>query len=86
MDYISDDIRINCVCPSFVDTPMMKNLFNQVPNMRSTILSQLPLGRIALAEEVADVVLFLCSSGSSYINGSVLAVDGASNLGPYSKL
>jgi NAD(P)-dependent dehydrogenase (short-subunit alcohol dehydrogenase family) len=36
-------IRVNCVSPSFVDTPMMKNLFEQAPHMKSMLLSQLPI-------------------------------------------
>ena len=43
--------------------------------------SIIPMGRIALVEEIADVVLFLCGTGASYVTGSALVVDGGTTLG-----
>jgi NAD(P)-dependent dehydrogenase (short-subunit alcohol dehydrogenase family) len=59
------NIRINCVCPSFVDTDMVK-----LSNVSKKALGErIPLGRICQPEEVSNVVCFLLSDKSSYING-----------------
>jgi NAD(P)-dependent dehydrogenase (short-subunit alcohol dehydrogenase family) len=83
LDNVGNGIRVNCVCPSFVETPMMRNLFAAAPPMEQAILSQLPMGRLALPEEVADLIVFLCSSKSSYANGGVFTLDGAMTVGPH---
>ncbi|KAL7619835.1 hypothetical protein AAE478_010380 [Parahypoxylon ruwenzoriense] len=82
-DNIKHNIRVNCVCPSWVDTPMVTRLTNESPPMHQQIMSQLPMGRMGLPEEIADVVMFLCSTRSSWVNGSAFTVDGAMTLGPY---
>ncbi|CAN7996386.1 unnamed protein product [Ixodes hexagonus] len=67
------NIRCNAVMPGFIDTPMVA----QVPDkVMSKLLPRIPLGRTGTPEEVAEVVLFLCSPRSSYVTGSVLEVTG----------
>jgi 3-oxoacyl-[acyl-carrier protein] reductase len=66
------NILVNAVAPGFIDTDMTGILPEEV---RSAALSQVPLGRMGRAEEVADVVAFLAVSGT-YINGSVIHVNG----------
>jgi NAD(P)-dependent dehydrogenase (short-subunit alcohol dehydrogenase family) len=83
MDNIKHDIRVNCVCPSWVDTPMTRNIIAQFPPLDKFILSQLPRGRMALPEEIADVIVFLCSPRASWVTGTYFTVDGAMTLGPY---
>lgn len=66
-------IYVNCVCPGWVKTDMNKNLsIDQISQEKSRIL----LGRFAEASEIAKVVLFLASSKASYINDSIIRVDG----------
>jgi 3-oxoacyl-[acyl-carrier protein] reductase len=66
-------VRVNVVAPGFIDTDMTAAL----PDAAKTHLqTQIPLGRIGEAAEVAAVVAFLCSDQASYITGQVLAVDG----------
>lgn len=66
-------ICVNCVCPGWVKTDMNKDLLDeQVKREETKIL----LKRFAEPEEVAQVVLFLTSSGASYINDSIIRVDG----------
>ncbi|KAJ2978635.1 hypothetical protein NUW58_g7436 [Xylaria curta] len=68
-------IRVNAVCPSWVDTPMMKASLQRVPQLAQMIKAVSPLQRAASAEEVADYIIFLCSPSASYINGTGLVVD-----------
>lgn len=67
-------ITVNAVAPGLVDTDMTKSLKNDV---KQRLLSNIPLGRIGTPEDVAKVVIFLCSDQGSYISGQVIGVDGA---------
>ncbi|KAI1855542.1 hypothetical protein JX265_004625 [Neoarthrinium moseri] len=80
LDNAAHGIRVNCVCPSWVDTPMIKQAIADIPSLKDQINSAVPLGRIASADEVADAVIFLCSPRSSYITGSGLIIDGGTTL------
>ena len=64
-------IRVNAIAPGFVDTEMTRKM---PENIKSKILKQIPMGRFATPEEIADVVLFLCNA--SYITGTVIDVNG----------
>ena len=67
-------IRVNAVAPGPIETGMTRSLI-EMGRLQQQAAS-LPLGRIAQPEEVANVVLFLCSEGSSYITGKTIGVDG----------
>jgi 3-oxoacyl-[acyl-carrier protein] reductase len=67
------DIRVNSVVPGFFDSDMTSRLG---PGLRDRILRRTPLGRLATVEQVADVVLFLCSPAASSITGQTIVVDG----------
>ena len=73
--HASDQIRCNSVHPGPVDTPMVRTPGSD-PSRVDTMVSRVPLGRIAEAEEIAYAVLFLASDESSYMTGSELVVDG----------
>jgi 3-oxoacyl-[acyl-carrier protein] reductase len=66
------EILVNSVAPGFIDTEMTEDLPEEV---KASILARIPQGRMGRAEEVADVVAFL-ATGASYINGSVIHVNG----------
>ncbi|WP_320128448.1 3-oxoacyl-[acyl-carrier-protein] reductase [uncultured Sphaerochaeta sp.] len=66
-------IRVNVVAPGFIETAMTEALPD---SLKDTIKTQIPLGRIGSAQEVAEVVVFLASDKASYITGQVLSVDG----------
>ncbi|KAI0974905.1 NAD(P)-binding protein [Xylaria arbuscula] len=83
-DNIKHCIRVNCISPSWVDTPMIRGAIDQHPPLENFITSQMPMGRMGLPEEIADVIVFLCSSRSSWINGANIVVDGAMTIGVYS--
>lgn len=79
LDYVADNIRINAVCPGFVDTDLVRRYVRASENPAKTYeeLVQLhPMGRLAKPEEIAYSVLFLASDESSFITGSCLIVDG----------
>ena len=64
-------IRVNAIAPGFVDTEMTRKI---PENIKTKILEQIPLGRFATPEEIADAVLFLCNA--TYITGTVIDVNG----------
>jgi len=73
--YAKDNIRCNSLHPSTVDTPLMRELF-KIPGRREERLGEVPLGRLASAEDVANAALFLASDEAAFINGVAFPVDG----------
>ena len=73
IDYAKHNIRVNAVCPGYIDTPLLKNYQGQ---MRQALIDLHPQGRLGKPEEVASAVLFLASEEASFINGTSLLVDG----------
>lgn len=79
IDHASDHIRVNCVCPGPVETPLLKRIIATSKNPkeeRAHISESIPLSRIAQPEEIANVILFLASDESSFMTGAAVAVDG----------
>lgn len=79
LDHAAEGIRINAICPGAVDTPMLAfgaDGPDEVAAVYEENLGLIPEGRIPSADEVADLVLFLCSDGARHINGANLSVDG----------
>ena len=76
MEYAARGIRINAVCPGTIDTPLVQKILRADPGAMEGILRNQPIGRLGRPDEVADAVLWLCSSGSSLVVGHALAVDG----------
>jgi NAD(P)-dependent dehydrogenase (short-subunit alcohol dehydrogenase family) len=68
-------VRVNCVAPGFIETPLTA-LFQQHPDAFEPIRRAIPLARMGHADEVAAVVVFLCSSAASYVTGQTIVVDG----------
>jgi NAD(P)-dependent dehydrogenase (short-subunit alcohol dehydrogenase family) len=67
-------IRVNAVAPGPVDTAMAKAVHS--PSIRADYHDAIPLGRYGLEDELADMIVFLCSERASYVTGQVIAVDG----------
>jgi NAD(P)-dependent dehydrogenase (short-subunit alcohol dehydrogenase family) len=74
------DILVNCVSPGLIDT-QPKPLPPSMAESLSRRIPALPLARPGEPEEVAQLVLWLCSSGSTYVSGAVLPIDGAGGVG-----
>jgi 3-oxoacyl-[acyl-carrier protein] reductase len=66
-------ITVNAIAPGFIETDMTDNLPN---NQKEVLVSQIPMGRLGTADEVAKAVLFLAGDGGSYITGQTLHVNG----------
>ena len=73
--YAKDNIRCNALHPSTVDTPLVQDLFKD-PKKREERLGEVPLGRLATVQDVANAALFLASDEASFLNGVSLPVDG----------
>lgn len=76
LEYAARGIRINAICPGTIDTPMVAEMLAKEPEAMKEILSNQPNGRLGEPEEIASVVLWLCSPGASFVIGHALAVDG----------
>jgi NAD(P)-dependent dehydrogenase (short-subunit alcohol dehydrogenase family) len=75
IDYSDNDIRVNCVCPGVIETPMTTASMAMAEALKPAI-EIAPMKRMGTPEEVADAVLFLCSAQASFIQGHALVVDG----------
>ncbi len=75
LEYSAHGIRINAVCPGFIETPMLTNAgLNEATH--KYISSLHPIGRMGKPEEIAAMVLWLCSDASSFVTGAAMLVDG----------
>ena len=85
LDHARDGIRVNAVCPTDTDTPMMLDDFRQRGVSRSDGMRQsaesIPMGRMATALEVAQAVCFLASDAAGLITGAALPIDGGTTAG-----
>jgi NAD(P)-dependent dehydrogenase (short-subunit alcohol dehydrogenase family) len=75
LDYAQHNIRVNCVCPGHIETPLLQRLLDN-PAQREQLLRQYPMGRLGQAREIAQGVLFLASDEASFVTGSALVLDG----------
>jgi NAD(P)-dependent dehydrogenase (short-subunit alcohol dehydrogenase family) len=79
IDYGKNNVRVNCVCPGDVETPMLAGECRQLGAERDEFMREAanrPLGRVGTPEDVADAVLFLASDMALWITGACLVVDG----------
>jgi NAD(P)-dependent dehydrogenase (short-subunit alcohol dehydrogenase family) len=78
LDLADKDIRVNCVVPGSIDTPMMWDSYSpeDLPKVRVEAAKAVPMGRVAPPEEIASVVLFLVSPAASLITGTTIIADG----------
>lgn len=72
-EYAAQGIRVNCIAPGWVETPILENLPDEI---RPLMVSNTPLGRIGRPEEIASVALFLATDESSYIIGQTISPNG----------
>ncbi|KAF1966498.1 NAD(P)-binding protein [Bimuria novae-zelandiae CBS 107.79] len=81
-DHAKDGIRVNAVCPGPVDTALLRQAFERAPAMEAVLEGGIPLGgRLAQADEIASVILFLAGPGASYVTGVGVPVDAGVTLG-----
>ena len=70
-----ENIRVNAIAPTFLETPMTASFFAD-PEFRNWVISRIPLGRVGRMDEVTGAIVFLASPAASLITGTSLAVDG----------
>lgn len=75
VDNAKHQIRINALCPSWVQTSMLERSLERWKGLEAIIQKASPAGRAATAEELANIAVFMCSPSASYVNGSGLIVD-----------
>jgi len=83
IDYGRSGIRVNAICPGFIDTPMLQGVFamDGMTDVLADITAAHQLGRLGRADEIASAAVFLCSSDASFVSGVALPVDGGYTAG-----
>jgi NAD(P)-dependent dehydrogenase (short-subunit alcohol dehydrogenase family) len=76
VEYAGDRIRVNSICPGWIDTPFNDPIYEAAGLDKASIDQLIPLGRQGVPEEIATAALFLASDAASYITGHALVVDG----------
>ena len=82
-DYVMDNIRCNAICPGTVDTPSLQdriNAYDDPVQARKNFIARQPMGRLAKAEEIAPVVVFLASDEAQFVTGQAYAADGGMTI------
>ena len=77
VDHGRDGIRVNAICPGYIETPLLAQWFASGAANKEDVLKSHPLGRIGTPNDVAEAALFLASEAASFISGISLIVDGA---------
>jgi len=81
LEVARNKIRVNAVCPAAIETPMADRLFG-APGVRKKVLGFYPMGRFGAPIEVAEAVLWMCSSAAGFMTGQSLVLDGGFLAGP----
>lgn len=76
IEYATDGIRINAVCPAVIQTDMADRLLGEDQQLHADVVALHPVGRFGTPDEVAEAVLWLCSDRASYVTGVALPLDG----------
>lgn len=83
LDYARFNIRVNALCPGWVDTPFNEPFMRQMGGrdaLEEYVRTEIPMGRWASADEIAEAVLFMASDRSSFMTGQALVIDGGECL------
>jgi len=85
VEYGPKNVRVNCIVPAGVDTPMLRESSLDNPSFdEAAFLRKAPLGRYGTPDEIAQAALFLASDESSYLNGAIIRADGGITVTPIS--
>ena len=76
LEYATEGIRINAVCPGYIDTPLLAPAFARDPEREPMVAARHAMGRLGTPEEVAEAVVWLCSDAASFVTGHTMTIDG----------
>ena len=79
LDHAHENVRVNCICPSIVETDLLKGVFDESERGQAWLrarLATIPLGRIGRPADVAQMAMFLASEESSWLTGAAIPLDG----------
>ena len=80
LDYAGQKIRVNAVCPGYIDTPMMGRFTGGTEEGRAKVVAEEPVGRMGTPEEIAAAVVWLCSDASAFVVGHAMVIDGGQTV------
>jgi NAD(P)-dependent dehydrogenase (short-subunit alcohol dehydrogenase family) len=80
LDYAAQNIRINAVCPGYIETPMMDRFTGGTSEGRAKVIAEEPIGRMGKPEEIAATVVWLCSDAAGFVIGHAMVVDGGQTV------
>jgi NAD(P)-dependent dehydrogenase (short-subunit alcohol dehydrogenase family) len=80
LDYAAQNIRVNVVCPGYIDTPMMGRFTGGTPEGRAKVIAEEPVGRMGKPEEIAAAVVWLCSDAAAFVVGHAMVIDGGQTV------
>ena len=83
LDYVRDNIRVNCLCPGTIDTPSLAQRIAAFPDpveARKNFIARQPMGRFGTAEEISRAALYLVSDDAAFITGTAFAIDGGFSI------
>ncbi len=81
LDHARDNIRVNAILPDVVETNMFRTVAS--PQDAANWRAEIPMGRFAQVEDVANLAMFLCSPAASYLTGGLYPVDGGAMAGSF---
>lgn len=81
LEYVRQNIRINAVCPVYTHSTMVDELISTAPGIEDRMRRMIPLGRFGQPEEIAQAILWLCSTENAFCTGQALQLDGGMTAG-----
>lgn len=80
LEYAARSVRINAICPGYIDTPMIERFAGTSAEARAAVIAQEPIGRMGTVEEIAATVTWMCSDAAGFMIGHALVVDGGQTI------
>jgi NAD(P)-dependent dehydrogenase (short-subunit alcohol dehydrogenase family) len=80
LDYVAQNIRVNAVCPGYIETPMMDRFTGGTAEGRAKVIAEEPIGRMGKPEEIAAAVIWLCSDVAAFVVGHAMVIDGGQTV------
>jgi NAD(P)-dependent dehydrogenase (short-subunit alcohol dehydrogenase family) len=80
LEYAAQKVRVNAVCPGYIDTPMMGRFTGGTPEGRAKVIKEEPVGRMGKPEKIAAAVVWLCSDAAAFVIGHAMVIDGGQTV------